>query len=162
MRIFAATKDCMSCEGTFSSKLVIEGISNPDRYCSSASPRVHFSGSHWTKKSSTHVERRIKRMRLGSHRPKMWCMARLSPGTSLPLRGSDVVATFSSKTALCLATSVLPFARKLSIMRGPSCAVACGRGWVPFNKVPSMDNCRDVLSTIRGEGLFGRDPSLVS
>jgi len=50
-------KGFRSAEGTTSFRLVIEVMSNPNLYCSSASPRVHGSCSHLTKNSSTHVER---------------------------------------------------------------------------------------------------------
>jgi hypothetical protein len=72
----------------FSSWLVIEEILKPRRYCSSISPKVQVSGSHRTRNSSTHVNLRPCLMRRGSARARMWCIAVVMPGASLPLRGS--------------------------------------------------------------------------
>jgi hypothetical protein len=75
----APTKDCSEWEGTSSSRLIIDVISKPDCYCSSASPKVHVSGSQRTKKSSTRVYRRPCLIRMGLEPANMWCMTALSP-----------------------------------------------------------------------------------
>jgi len=90
-RRFAVTKGCRECEGTCSFRLVIDTISKPRWCCSSASPKVHVSGSQRTRNSSTHVDRRPFLTRHGSERASMWYMAALSPGTSLSLSGSTVL-----------------------------------------------------------------------
>jgi len=101
VRLVAMTKRCRSCEGTASSWLVIESISNPSLECSSASPRVHCYGYHWTKNYSIHVERLLWRsILLYSHRAKMWRTGALPPGAPLPLRGSNVVEAFLLGAAL--------------------------------------------------------------
>ena len=93
-RRFADTKGCSEWEGRFSSKLVIDTVSMPNRYFSSASPKVHVSGSQRTGNSSTHVDRRPCLIRLGSERANIWRMVAVSPGVSLPLSGSTVVWIF--------------------------------------------------------------------
>jgi hypothetical protein len=72
VRRFAVTTDCRSREGIAYSRLVIELISNPNQYYSSASPRVHFCGSDRTRNSSTHVKHLLRRIRIGSRRAKAW------------------------------------------------------------------------------------------
>ncbi len=88
----AATKGRRSRVETVFSRLVIETMSNPSLYCSRASPKVQCSGPHWIKNSSTHVDRRPWRMRLGSLRASICWMKALSPGASLPRRDSMVMA----------------------------------------------------------------------
>ena len=64
----AVTKVSRSWVGTVSSRVVMDTMSNPNLYCSRASPRVQCSGPHWTRNSSTQVERRLWRTRFGSLR----------------------------------------------------------------------------------------------
>ncbi len=78
-------------------------------------------------------------------------MAALSPGASLSLRGSNVVAAFRLGAALCLVTPALPFAGKLSIMRGPPCAVVCERRWVGRVRVIHVESYCDAMSMLRRE-----------
>ena len=87
-----ATNKSRFCEGTVLSRLVIDTMSNPMWYCSRASPKVQYSGPHWTRNSSTKVDRRPWRTHLGSLRPNICWMVALSPGASLLRRGSMVVA----------------------------------------------------------------------
>ncbi len=54
--------------GTVSSKQVIDTMSNPSLYYSRAFPKVQCCGPHWTRNSSTQVERRPCRTRRGSLR----------------------------------------------------------------------------------------------
>ncbi len=70
-RRFAVTKGC-SEEGTWSSRLVIDTISKPSRYCSRAATKVHVSGPHRTRNSSTHGDRRSCLIRMGSERANMY------------------------------------------------------------------------------------------
>ncbi len=40
--------------------------------------------------------------------------------------------------------------------------VACGRWWIGFHRVPSMESCPDALSTLRGEALSRGEPKSVA
>jgi len=57
-RCLEAIKGRRSWEGTVSSRLMIDVISNPNRHCSRASPRVQCYSSHRARKLSTHMDRR--------------------------------------------------------------------------------------------------------
>ena len=85
------TKGSRSEDGMESSRLVIDSMSKPREYCSRASSKVQCSGPHCTRYSSTHVLCRPCRTRLGLLRARMRWIEALSPGASLPLRGSIVV-----------------------------------------------------------------------
>jgi len=87
----ATTKGRRTWVGILFSKLVIETLSNPSLYYSRTFPKVQCSGPHWTRNSSTHVDRRPWQMRFGSLRASICWMEALSPGASLPRRGSMVV-----------------------------------------------------------------------
>jgi len=126
-------------------------------YCSSASSKVHISGSHWTRNSSTYVERWLWRARLGSHRAKIWWIAALSPGASLPLRGSCVVGPLRLGAVLCPAAPTFPFAGKFYTTRALPWAVARRIEGFVCRRVSSMETWRDARSTMRGEGLAGRE-----
>ncbi len=137
---FGVTKCCRALEGTVGSRLEIEVMSNPDLYSSSTSSKVHVSGSHWTRNSYTHVDRRLWRMRLSSKLDSVWCMAALFPGESLPLRGCIVGRTFRLRSDLFLAIKFLPLAGKSSVMQGPQRVPSYREGKVGQSRGLSMES----------------------
>jgi len=119
-----ATKGIKSWEGTVSSRLVIDLMSNYRLYLLRASPKVQFSRPHRTRNSSTNVDRRPCRTRLGSHRARICWMAALSPGASLPRRGSTVVTMLRLWFARRRGAPDWPFVGKFSTMRVRRVALA--------------------------------------
>ena len=103
---------CKVCEEISSSRSVIDVVSNPSRYCSSASPKVHLSRLHSTKKKTTYVDRRPCRIRPSSERASMRYMLTLSHGTSLPLRGSAVMWIVRLRPARMLVVLAFPLEGK--------------------------------------------------
>jgi hypothetical protein len=140
------------------SRVVIDTMSNPMLHCSRASPKVQFSGPHWTRNSSTQIDRRPCRTRLGSHRARMYWMLALSPGTSLPRRGSAVVTILRLRFARKCVAHNLPFVGKFSTMRVRRVALASAWLMICYERVLAMESWLDALSTARGEGLSGREP----
>ncbi len=84
----------------------------------------------------------------------MWCMAALSAGTLLPLRGFTMVTTFCLGAALCLALDP-PFAGKVSTAREPRDVFVLmkERSW--WSRDPSTESCLEAVSTSSWEGLSG-------
>ena len=144
--------------GTKFSRLVIETMSNPSWYCSRASPKVQCSGSHWTKNYITHVDRRPWRMCLGSPRASICWVEALSPGTSLPRRGLIVMTRPRLDPARRREAPDFPSARKCSTTRVRCVPLAFAWASAQCESDLSMERCLVALSTIRGEGLFRREP----
>jgi hypothetical protein len=133
-------------------------MSIPRLYCSRASPKVQFSGPHWTRNSSTQVGRRPCRTRLDLHRAIICWMAALSPGASLPRRGSTVVTLLRLWAAHRRGAHALLFVGKFDTIQ--VCRVALASAWliVYCESALAMESWPVALSTARGEGLFGREP----
>ena len=147
------TKGCIESEGTCSSSmLVIDTISKPSRYWSSASPKVHVSGSQRTRNYSTHVYRLPCLIRLGSERANMCCIAALSPGASLLRSGSTVGRVF------------LLWPGRLGGMWRVIFAVLAGSPWEWARDARKgalyMESCLEAPSTTRGgmacRGIYSR------
>ena len=144
--------------GTPFSKLVIVSMSNPRAYCSRASPKLQCSGPHWTRNSSTHVERRLCLTRLGSLRANNCWIDALSPGASLPRRGSMVVGRILLAPACPRGVLPFPLARKFKNKRVRCVLLTAARAEARFERELSMESCLVALSTTRGGGFSGREP----
>ncbi len=144
--------------GTPFSKLVIVSMSNPRAYCSRASPKFQYSGPHWTRNSSTHVERRLCLTRLGALRANSCRMGALSLGASLPRRGSMVVGRNLLAPACPRWVLPFPLGRKFKNKWVRCALLTDARASVRFERELSMENCLVALSTARGEGRSGREP----
>ena len=154
----AVTNWRRSWVGTPSSRLVIGVMSNPRAYCSRASPRVHCSGPRWTRNSSTQVERRLCLTRLGLLRATICRMDALSPGVSLPRRGSMVVDRILLAPACPRGVLVFPLAGKFNSMQVRCVMLTAARAAARFERELSMESCLVAMSTARGDGLPGREP----
>jgi len=154
LRRFAEMKGCRELRGMFSSRLVIDIISKPNRHCSSASPKMQVSGSQRARSYSTHADRRQCLIRMGSDRAKIWCMTAVSPGASLPLRGSTVVWIFLLRPGrfcgMCSAIFV--------VLAGSPW------GWVRDARSSAlwMEICLEAASTGKGNGLLEMVPKSTS
>ena len=147
-----------SLVGIVSSRLVIDTMSNPRLYCSRASPKEQCSGPHWTKNSSTQVERLPCQTRLGSLRANICRMDALSPGGSVPRRGSMVVDRPRLEPACRRGGRAFPLAGKCKRMRVRLALLAVAWAAARCESDLSMESCLVSLSTSRGEGLSGREP----
>ena len=153
-RCFDVTKSCREWEGTCPSMLVINMLSNPNWYCSSASPKAHSYSSQRTRNSSTRVKRRPYLIRMGSGRANVWCMAALSSRASLPLRGSTVVRVFLLRPDL---------------LGGVCKAILAARAGSPWGWARDarwsalwMQSYFEAMFTTRGDMLSGIEPQSVS
>ena len=157
VRRFTLTNGCKSCEGTPSSRPVIDTISNPVVYCSCASSSVQISGPYWTRNSSTYVKRRLCMTFLGSARARTLRMNAFPPGALLPRRVSMVGVGFRLEAGLRLGPFFL-FVLKWRTMRVPSLFVGWEVEGGMFPMASIMVGCRDAMLTARGEGLSRRLP----
>jgi len=119
---------------------------------------VQCSGPHWTINSSTQVDRRPCRTRLGLLRAVIRWMVALSPGASLPRRGSTAVACRRLWVAHRRGTPCLPFVGRFSTMRSRNPALASARVTARCESALSMESCLVTLSTASGDIMFGREP----
>ena len=153
----AVTKGIRSEDGMESSRLVIDSMSKPREYFSRASSKVQCSGPHCTRYSSTHVLCRPCRTRLGLLRARMRWIEALSPGASLPLRGSIVVFLLRLEE-LCLWDAPFFFLEGI-FSRILLCWVSRSDARVAAQceRELSMESCLVALSSARGEGRSRRD-----
>ncbi len=118
---------------------------------------MQCSGPHWTGNSSTRVERRLCLTRLGSLRVNIYWKDALSPGASLPRRGSIVVGRTLSAHACPRGVIAFPLTGRFKSMRVRCVMLAAARAAALFEREFSMESCLVAVSTARGDGLYGRD-----
>ncbi len=155
MRRFTLTNGWRCYVGISSSRLVIASMSKPIVYGSWASSSMQLFGPHWTRNSSTYVERMLCLIRRGSVRARTLRMDALPPRASLPLRGSVIDACFRFEGWVCLDPVFLLFL-KCRAIRVPSLVVGWVGGGGTFRKASIIVGCRDALLSARGECLSGR------
>ncbi len=154
----AVTNWRRSWVGTPFSRLVIDIMSNPRAYCSRDSPKVQCSGPHWTRNTSTHVERRLCLTRISSLRASIFRMDALSPGASLPRRGSMVIDCILLAPVCPRGVLDFPLAGMFKNMRVRCVMLPTARTAARFERELSMESCLVTLYIARGDGLSGIEP----
>jgi hypothetical protein len=114
---------------------------------------VQSSGSHWTRSSSTKVDRLLCLMRRGVHIARTGLMHAFLPLASLSRRGSLVVSAFRLRSAFRLSAFLRRGDEKCSVSLGICTAVfyVVMFGWCASALL--RECCRVALSNVREDGV---------
>ena len=130
-------------------------MTNPCACCICTSRRVKSSGSHWTRNSSTNVNRLLCLMRKGVHLARTRLMPAFSPLALLPRRGSLVVSAFRLRSSFRLSAFLRRGDGKCSVSLGICTALfsVVFLGW----RVSALlrECCRVALYSVKSDGVSG-------